>query len=111
MKTLSFQCNSSLLLILLFLILLGCKEYSEDTGVIMTIKGATAPFNDEERVDSVPPIPQKSVLVKTRYLYRAVQLAFITPHMGCDRTERLSGPERAGPILYPLLPLQLSGAR
>jgi len=67
MKTLSFQRNSSLLLILLFLPFFGCKEYSEHTGVIMTIKGATAPFIDEERVDSVPPIPQKSVLVRTKY--------------------------------------------
>jgi hypothetical protein len=33
----------------------------------MIIKEATAPFNDQERVDSTPPIPQKSVLVKAKY--------------------------------------------
>ena len=67
MKRLSVQRNLSLALILISLTLFGCKEYSEHTGVTMTIKGATGPFNDKEIVDSVPPIPQKSVLVKTKY--------------------------------------------
>ncbi len=67
MKSLSFKRNLSLVAILLCLTLFGCKESSEPTGVTMAIKEATAPFNDEERVDSTPPIPQKSVLVKVKY--------------------------------------------
>ena len=52
-------------LLLIFSVL---KVYGTDKGVIQTIKNATAPFNDEERLDSVPPLPDNVVLVKEKYM-------------------------------------------
>jgi hypothetical protein len=51
----------------LLLILSGLQAYAGQGGVVATIKKATAPFNDEDRVDSVPPLPGDTVLVKTKY--------------------------------------------
>ncbi len=68
MKRCPFQRKLSLILILSFLIFFGCKEYSEHTGgVTLTMKEATAPFDDKEIVESIPRIPKNPVLVNTRY--------------------------------------------
>jgi len=52
--------------VLLF-ILSGLKAVAGDMGVVETIKKATIPFSDEKIMDSVPPLPGKTVLVKTKY--------------------------------------------
>ncbi|MBW2144833.1 MAG: hypothetical protein JRG75_10630 [Deltaproteobacteria bacterium] len=49
----------------LLLILSGLKVYASQDGVAETIKNATAPF--EERIDSVPPLPDTAVLVKEKH--------------------------------------------
>ncbi len=51
----------------LLFILSGLQVFAGQGGVVATIKKATAPFNDEERVASVPPLPRNTVLVKTKY--------------------------------------------
>jgi hypothetical protein len=51
----------------LLFILSGLQADAGQGGVVATIKKATAPFNDEDRVDSVPPLPGDTVLVKTKY--------------------------------------------
>ena len=51
----------------LLLILSGLQVYAGQSGVVATIKKATAPFNDEELIDLVPLLPGDTVLVKTKY--------------------------------------------
>jgi hypothetical protein len=51
----------------LFIIFMGWNAYSDKGGVSQTIKNATAPFDDEKRVDSVQPVPIHTVLAKIRY--------------------------------------------
>jgi len=46
-------------------ILSGLEVYATDEGVAQTIKNATASFS--ERTDSVPPLPDDTVLVKEKY--------------------------------------------
>jgi len=65
MKTPIFKNHLLWILSLLLLIFSGLKVYATDDGIIQTIKKATAPFN--ERVDSVPPLPNNTVLVKEKY--------------------------------------------
>lgn len=67
MKISSFLYYASLVLSVLLIALSGCKEYSGNDSVALVIKEATAPFNDEKRMDTVPPISEKTVLVSTRY--------------------------------------------
>jgi hypothetical protein len=40
--------------------------YSEYGGVVQTYKNATTPFDDEKGLDSVPPLPDDTVPVKTK---------------------------------------------
>ncbi len=67
MKTI--KCKKLLLgaIVLLLLIFAGWSAYSAQGGVVQIYKNATAPFDDEKRVDSVLPVPVKTVLVKTKY--------------------------------------------
>jgi formate-dependent nitrite reductase cytochrome c552 subunit len=51
----------------LLIILSGWTAYSDQGGVIQIYKNATVPFDDETKVDSVLPIPEKTVLVKGKY--------------------------------------------
>jgi len=67
MKTIFLQQTVFLVLMGLCLTLYGCKEVAEHGGVSLRIKSATTPFDDEKRVDSVPPPSRKIVLVKDRY--------------------------------------------
>jgi hypothetical protein len=48
-------------------LLFGLKVYARNVGVVETYKKATAPFNDEEKVDTVQPLPKDTVLVMERY--------------------------------------------
>jgi hypothetical protein len=45
----------------------GWYAYSEQGGVVQIYKNTHAPFDDEKKVDSVLVIPDKTVLVKTKY--------------------------------------------
>ena len=67
MKTPTLKSYLFRILPALLLILSGLQVYAGQGGVVATIKKATAPFNDEERVASVPPLPGDTVLVKTKY--------------------------------------------
>jgi hypothetical protein len=69
MRTPTFKNCLFWILPALLLIFSGWKAYSGQGGVTQIIKDATAPFNDEKRV-SVPPLPGKTVLVKTKFLGR-----------------------------------------
>lgn len=51
----------------LFLIFSGWYAYSGEGGVVQIYKNANGPFNDEERVELVPPLPGDTVLVQTLY--------------------------------------------
>jgi hypothetical protein len=51
----------------ILLILSGSILYSDQGGVVQIYKNATAPFDDEKKVDSVQPIPVKMVRVQQRY--------------------------------------------
>ena len=51
----------------LLIIFVGTATYSGQGGVTQTYKSATAPFNDAKRVPGILPIPDKTVLVKSRY--------------------------------------------
>ena len=58
------------LLGLLFTVLIfftGWSAYTEQGGVTQIYKNATAPFDDEEKVDSVLLPPENIILVKTKY--------------------------------------------
>jgi hypothetical protein len=52
---------------LMFLIFSGWTAYSRQGGVVQIYKNATAPFDDEKRIDMVPPLPNNVVPVKTKY--------------------------------------------
>jgi formate-dependent nitrite reductase cytochrome c552 subunit len=51
----------------LLVFLSGWYAFSAQDGVIGIYKKATAPFDDEKKVDSVLPLPDKTVLVQTKY--------------------------------------------
>ena len=55
-----------ILLPLLFIFSWG-PAFPEQDSVVKTYKNATAPFDDEKRVDSVLLIPNSTVQVKTKY--------------------------------------------
>jgi hypothetical protein len=50
----------------LIFILTGWNAYSENSGVVQTMKNATSPF-DNRSVESVPPAPVDTVLAQVRY--------------------------------------------
>ncbi len=51
----------------LFLIFSGWYAYSGEGGVVQIYKNANGPFDDEARVELVPPLPGDTVLVQTLY--------------------------------------------
>jgi hypothetical protein len=55
------------ILLALLVVFSGMKVYGRQGAVVETIKKATAPVNDEERVDSVLTLPINTVLVKPKY--------------------------------------------
>ena len=55
------------LLSALLVIFVGWRAYSGQAGVVQTYKNATAPFDDEKRVDAALTLPESTVLVKTKY--------------------------------------------
>jgi len=63
------KLKNSLLGILpaVLLIFSGLTVYSEQGGVVQIIKNATAPFDDEKRIDAVLPFPNGTVAVQTQY--------------------------------------------
>lgn len=67
MKTPAFKNCLIGILPALLVIFSGWYAYSGQGGVVQTIKKATAAFNDEKKVDAVPPLPDDSVLVKEKY--------------------------------------------
>ena len=67
MKTPAFRNCLCGILSALLIIFAGWTAYSKQGGVIHIYKNATAPFDDEKRVDGVMPLPDKTVLVKSRY--------------------------------------------
>jgi len=67
MKTPTLKSYLFRILPALIIIFSGLQVYAGQSGVVATIKKATAPFNDEERLASVPPLPGDTVLVKTKY--------------------------------------------
>jgi hypothetical protein len=54
----------------LFVIHFGGSAYSADGGVMETINNATTPFDEEKRINSVPPYPSDTVLVKKSHQER-----------------------------------------
>ncbi len=52
---------------MLLVIFSGGYTYSKRGGVVHIYKNALAPFDDEKKVDSVLLIPEKTVLVSTKY--------------------------------------------
>jgi len=67
MKTPAFKYGLFGILLSLLFILLWGYAFSKEGGVVKTYKNATAPFDDEEQVDSVLLIPDSTVQVKTKY--------------------------------------------
>ncbi len=67
MKTPTFKICLCGILSALLVIFSGWTSYSEQSGVIETYKNATAPFDDENNVDSVLTLTDNTVLVKERY--------------------------------------------
>ncbi len=67
MKTPTFKNGLFVVLSALFLIFLGGYALSGQSGVVESYKNATAPFDDEKRVDSVLSLPDRTVLAKTKY--------------------------------------------
>ena len=51
----------------LLVIFSGWAAYCDQGGVIQIYKNATAPFDDQKRVDSVRPLTESTVMVKERY--------------------------------------------
>ncbi len=50
----------------MLLLLSGLNVYASGDGVVQRIKEATSPF-DQGKIDSVPPLPDDTVLVKEKY--------------------------------------------
>lgn len=67
MKTPALKNYLLWILLVLLLVFSGMKVYARHGEVVETIKKATAPVNDEERVDSVLTLPINTVLVKSKY--------------------------------------------
>ncbi len=67
MKKQTFKSYLFWILPALLLIFSGWKAYSRQGGVVQTFKNATAPFNDEKSIDSLLPLPDNTVMVKTKY--------------------------------------------
>jgi hypothetical protein len=67
MKTPAFKYCLIGVLPALLVILTGGYAFSGQEGVVQTIKKATAPFDDEKKVDPVPLLPDNTVLVDTKY--------------------------------------------
>ncbi len=55
------------ILMVSFIIFSAVPASTKEGGVKQTIKNATAPFDDQTRIDSVLTVPGKTVLVKTKY--------------------------------------------
>lgn len=55
------------ILLTLFLIFSAWSAYSGQGNVVQTIKNATAPVNDEKKIDAALTIPGDTVLVSTKY--------------------------------------------
>jgi formate-dependent nitrite reductase cytochrome c552 subunit len=74
MKRIFFRNCCFSLFFLAVITSLGCGDYADHGGITKIAKEATAPFNDEKKVDIVAPVYGKTVQVKTRYqggLFRA----------------------------------------
>jgi hypothetical protein len=83
MKTPSYKkCLLGIVSILL-IIFAGWTAYSGQGGVTQIYKNATAPFDDEKRVQSVLALPDDTVLVKSRY-----QGGFFRTETRKDKLER-----------------------
>jgi len=67
MKTRALRNHFFWILAAFVFIFSGWKGHAGQGAVVQTIKKATAPFNDEERVDPVLPLPRDTVLVKAKY--------------------------------------------
>ncbi len=67
MKTRTLKNCLFVILPVLFLIFTGGYVYSGKGGVVQTFKAATAPVNDEEKVDAPLSPPSDTVLVNTKY--------------------------------------------
>jgi len=70
MRTPMFKKYLLAMIPFLFVIPFVGLAFSADGGVMATINNATAPFDDEKAVDSVPPVPDDTVAVKTSNLER-----------------------------------------
>ncbi len=67
MKTPAFRNCLLGILSAMLIVFAGTATYSGQGGVVQTYKNATAPFDDAKRVDGVVPLPDKAVMVKSRY--------------------------------------------
>jgi 4-hydroxy-L-threonine phosphate dehydrogenase PdxA len=67
MKTPALKNYLLWILLVLLLVFSGMKVYARHGAVVETFKKATAPVNDEERVDAVLTLPINTVLVKSKY--------------------------------------------
>jgi hypothetical protein len=67
MKILKLKNSLLGILPVVLLIFSGLSAYSEQGGVVQIIKNATAPFDDEKRIDSVLSLPHSTVAVQTQY--------------------------------------------
>jgi hypothetical protein len=83
MKTPASKNSLLWILLVLLVVFSGMKVYGRQGAVVETIKKATAPVNDEERVDSVLTLPINTVLVKPKY-----QGGFFWTETRKDKVER-----------------------
>lgn len=67
MKTPIYKNYLFWFLTIMLFIFSGWTAYSRQGGVVQTYKNATAPFDDEKRIDMIPSLPNDAVLVKTKY--------------------------------------------
>ncbi len=65
-KTVYKRCLTGIIALLLG-IFAGWTAYSEQSGVTQVYKNANAPFDAEKSVNSVLPLPDDNVLVRSRY--------------------------------------------
>ena len=67
MKTLTHKIGLCGIGVALVLVLMGGAVFSDQGGVMQTYKNATAPVDDETRLDVVMDLPDDTVLVDSRY--------------------------------------------
>ena len=83
MKTSTLKTYLWGILSALVVIFAGWTAYSEQGGVTQTYKNATAPFDDQKKVDADLTLPDKAVLVNTKY-----QGGFFWTETRKDKVER-----------------------